>query len=214
VLLYAFEGALGYHLNAGVFGFVLGFALASYLGVIWYMVSVYSGATTWLTGASAEKWTDKELVALGPEWEIFRNVPFLIEGDGAKHELDIDHIAIGPQAVLVVESKYSSATLNLDSPDDKYVRQAIHQTHLNALRIRRLLSAQRELVPVIPLLVYWSRTVSSPERIVNRVDDVRIVHGGDGAKWRHMILARNRATPDAVAEAVRLVQQYVQERKY
>src|ERR1039458_4327796 len=134
--MYEFETAVGYHWDEGVLGFVLGFAVASYLGAIFYLLAVYSGAATFLTGASAESWTDKELVALGSEWHIFRNVPFLVESERETYELDIDHIAIGPQGVLVVETKYSSASFNLDaSTPDKYFRRAFQQAHLNSDRI-------------------------------------------------------------------------------
>src|SRR5579862_2371398 len=94
---------LGIRSATTVLAFLLGFFVAGFLGAIWYVVATFTGASSWMVGALAERWTAKELLALGPRWKLFNNIPFIEQGfDGNTWEIDVDHVAVGPYGVLVV----------------------------------------------------------------------------------------------------------------
>jgi len=177
--------AAGIHTNGELMAFFLGFLIAGFLGTIWYLVVTLSGGADWITGARAERWTAKELSRLGPGWHQLSNVPFAEGGFGdASWEVDVDHVVVGSYGVLVVESKYCSSPLDLGSTRlDKRVGDAVRQVSDNAGRIRALLQRDAPGVPLRPVVVFWGRLVKSPDDVVRKVGDVRIVHGGDSKKW-------------------------------
>jgi hypothetical protein len=103
------------HANRELLGFLFGFLVAGFLAVIACFAITLSGGADWLTGAIAERWTARELAALGPEWRHYANVPFVAGTfDDASWEVDIDHLVVGNYGVLVVESKYCSSPIDLD----------------------------------------------------------------------------------------------------
>ena len=100
---------LRWPLNSVALSFIAGILIAAYFGALWYAVSVFTGAATYLTGARAERWTKRELDALGPKWHVFSNVPFLVGSGDASYPVDVDHIVVGPYGILAVS--YTHLTL-------------------------------------------------------------------------------------------------------
>jgi hypothetical protein len=191
---------MGVHTNGELMGFLLGFLIAGFLGTITYFAVTLSGGADWITGAMAERWTAKELSALGPEWHHYSNVPFVDGGFGeASWEVDVDHLVVGGYGVLVVESKYCSSQIDLGSTRlDRRVGQAVRQVSDNAGRVHALLQRDAPGVPIRPVVVFWGRMVKPPTDAVRKVGDVRIVHGGDAKTWLTLLTTVSLLSPQQV----------------
>jgi hypothetical protein len=85
--------------------FLLGVFLATTVLVLGGVVAVLSGGVNWLTGSKAEEWTGDILAALGTDWRVLHNMIFTEGPPLDRWEVDVDHVAVGPSGVLVVESK-------------------------------------------------------------------------------------------------------------
>lgn len=130
-------------------------------------------------GADAEQWTARALHALGPLWHIEHNVPFPERG----YMRDVDHIAVGPYGVLAVETKWTSATVDLGAKRlATQVEDAMRHAEDNAVRVRGLLHRVAD-VDVIPVVVFWGRDVKAPADHVRREGRVRIVAGREADDW-------------------------------
>jgi hypothetical protein len=170
----------------------MGFELALFLSAMVGISLIFTGGGYYLAGYAAERWTGKVLRDLGPRWRVFHGVPFSSGFSRGAYVIDVDHIAVGPYGVLVIETKYSSALLDLNSKRlDSRVQDAIGQVEGNAARVRGLLSQELPGVPIRPVLIYWGRWVTSPTNAVRlvdgRVEDVRIVCGSEGSTWRALL---------------------------
>jgi len=181
--------ALGVHTNGSVLAFILGFIIATFLCVILYLGILFTGAANYLTGALAERWTRKEFLALGSAWHLYSNVPFSVGFGDRSYEIDVDHVVVGPYGVLVLETKYSSAPLDLGAIQlERRVSEALMQVEDNVGRVRALLQRVAPDVPIRPVIIFWGRLVkpaaSSVRKVDGRGEAVRIVHGGDAKVWR------------------------------
>jgi hypothetical protein len=167
-------------------GFLLGAGLASVPWALWTLALSVDGSVSWRVGADAERWTANELHRLGASWHIVHNVPFPEHG----YPNDVDHIAIGPCGVLAVETKWTSASLDLGAKRlPKDVLDAVRQAEANAGRVRGLLRRVAE-IDVIPLVVFWGRDVTAADEPVRSEGKVRIVAGAQAALWRPLLNAQ------------------------
>lgn len=133
-------------------GFALGAYLAAVLGWLYHWAVIASGAASSTMGMEGEQWTDQELARLGPEWRIINHVTFRASGD-------IDHIAIGPDGVIVIETKWTSDTIKLDGRD-RWLERAFDQASENATLVAKVLGwGARSDRPVSPLVVVWGPQV-------------------------------------------------------
>lgn len=153
------------------------------------MATAATGASYWFTGSEAEQWTGKELERLGPSWRVLHGIPLTAGSDAHRYEVDVDHIAVGPNGVLVVETKYHSSALDLgaDRLDFRLKRDA-EQANRNAQRVRNLLRDVAPAAPVTPVLVYWGRLVASPAGDVRQLGPVQVVHGRNAKQWIPMVI--------------------------
>jgi hypothetical protein len=143
---------------------------------------VLAGGVNWITGGLAERSTAHVLRALGPEWRIIHNLPFTVGDAPDTWELDVDQVAVGPHGVLVVETKYSSVSVDLDAGRlSKQVRSDAAQAAGNAIRVKRLLANGD--MPVSTLLVYWGWRLKGPEHPVRMIGRVHTVLGDDSKRW-------------------------------
>ena len=201
--------------SATATAFVLGGALISVPWALAMILMSVDGSMAWRLGADGEEHTASELNRLGGEWQVRHNVSFAV--DGGTGEIDVDHVAIGPYGVLVVESKWCTGVLDLDRtrPPTK-VLDAIKQVRGNVGRVGAVLSRQLGDAQVIPVVVYWGRSVTGPTDGVRRLDEVRIVRGDDSERWRPR-LQGNRlsvATQEAlVARLDEVIARYEQARR-
>lgn len=153
--------------GSGVRGFLLGASLtALFLGAYHWCV-IASGAAGSQMGATAEQWTDMELRRLRRSgWRIVNHVVL--------RRRDIDHIAIGPDGVIVVETKWTSSKVRLDG-SDRWLGDAVSQVRENANDIRRVLGWNSFTDAVVaPLVVVWGPQV--------RPESDELVAGGKGVE--------------------------------
>jgi hypothetical protein len=194
--------AIGLRTSDTEAAFMLGALVATTLLVLVGVVAVLSGGVNWITGSRAERWTDEALAALGPEWRALHNLAFTEGTPPDTWPVDVDHVAVGPYGVLVVESKFSTSPIDLDAERlSKQVRKDAAQVARNAVRVKRLLPPTASGVVVTSLLVYWGWRVPRPEhpfRAIGR--SVQVVIGADASRWRPLFAARNidREIQDAI----------------
>jgi hypothetical protein len=212
--------AIGVRTYQGVTDFLFGFLLASFLGALIFIASVFTGGGQYFSGSMAERWTGKELAGLGPSWRVFHGVPFSYGFGPKSYVVDIDHIAVGPYGVLVIETKYLSMLLDLnDTQFPKRIRDAISQVEDNAGRVRALLGRDFPGVPVRPVVIVWGRLVTVPKdsvrNVEGRIESIRIVHGADAERWRPLLdVKEGYGVPPEMVELVSTkIESYVLEQE-
>ena len=208
--------AIGVSGNGDALSFTVGFLLAAFLAVVIYFSIIFTGASTYLTGAHAENWTRKEFSLLGPQWRLFPNVPFSVGWGEESWTVDVDLIAVGPYGVLVVETKYSSSPIDLNARDlESRVRDAKVQVEDNSGRVHALIYQVAPAIPIRPVIVFWGRLVKAPAATVRRVDGksekVRIVHGGEAKKWRPRLKERALLSEEDVELISAKIDKYLEE---
>lgn len=179
--------------------FLLGAVLGGFLVFVWHIAMIATGAASWATGGRAERWTAHELEKLGTSWRILHGLLFLEGPQGREWTVDVDHVAVGPGAVLVAETKFCSLPLELDAVKlPKRLREDAAQAANNAQRVRRLVHEVAPDVEVVPLLVYWGRNVTMPTDIVRQIGKVWVVHGSGAAEWRQRLTDTSSLAPGSV----------------
>lgn len=184
--------------------FLLGVVVGAFPCLLWVTVTSVDGSATWRIGADAEGWTAAALRGLGPAWRVEHAVPF----SERRHVIDVDHVAIGPHGVLVVETKWTGHDLDLSAKHlPSEVARAIRQAADNAGRVRGLLSRVHASVDIIPVVVYWGPNVTPPSTQVRREAGIRLVAGEGGADWRPL-LSRDRLDPETIERLVERVRSW------
>ena len=198
---------IGIRIPGAVEAFLLGvFATAAFF-LVGGFFAVWSGGFYKLVGGEAESWTGDELRRLGTQWKTFHNVP--IEEGEPPHtwEVDVDHVAVGPHGILVVESKLTSRDIDLKSSRlPKQVRQDAAQVSRNARAIRKAVQSAGHLeVPIIPILVYWGRGIEAPEGSVRTLGSVWATRGADAREWIELVRSPRISDSERLA-AIQAVQ--------
>ena len=201
---------VGVRPNTDATAFLLGAFLVSVPWAFWMVGLTMGGGASWLAGAEAEEWTGRELNRLGDDWSIEHNVPFEYGSSKWKKVLDVDHVAVGPYGVLVVETKWTTDDLDLGSSHiEPLLQNAVEQAAKNAGRIRGLLSREVDSHLVIPVVVWWGPKVKAPDGCVRELDSVRVVCGTDAPVWRATIqTAPARLSADVVRSTFRRIGEY------
>jgi hypothetical protein len=160
------EFALGTILASGVWGSVL-------------YVTVMSGTVPQSMGGMAEEFTAQELRRLHRRrWHLANGV--LLK------KADIDHVAIGPGGVLVVESKYSSSGWEDGRFTNDRLSRAVRQAQGNQHDLLLFLEQVEPRVAVPPQLVravvvLWGRPYKTQEVVTTA--GVAIVPGPQLRRW-------------------------------
>ncbi len=107
--------------SSAVGAFAAGAFFAATVGYVAHWVSVASGSTSAAMGQAAEEWTATELKRLRRHgWKHINNVMF--------RQWDVDHIAVGPNGVIVIETKWRSDPIDLTNPDE-WLLEAAERLH-------------------------------------------------------------------------------------
>jgi len=190
--------AIGVRTSSTATAFLLGTLITATVLVLIGEVVVFAGGVNWITGGIAEGETGKALARLGPDWKVAHNIAFPMGRPPNTWEVDVDHVAVGPYGVLVVETKYSSAPVSVDRLSK--CSRDINQARKNAALIEELLEKAGVSTLVRPVLIYWGWRVKLPKQPVRRVEGVRLVYGIDAERWLPLLTSR-RITPEAEASA-------------
>jgi hypothetical protein len=160
-------------------GMVVGAAVVLVFGGLAVMVNQMTGTASLDMGALAETWTASELRPLRRNgWRI------------ANHLLlrfgDIDHLLVGPNGVLIIETKWSAYEW---APGTDRFQQAIRQVKGRARDVRLWRPELRHASPdlVRPVLFLWggSRSDAPKPDVAKTVDGVEVIYGITAARaWR------------------------------
>ena len=126
-------------------------------------VVVFSGAAPKWMGRMGEAWTADELRHAHKQGWRHINDAYLTN--------QIDHLAIGPGGLLVVETKWRAEPW----PSDE--RSAAQRIRQQAGKIEVLLRNRNCLVPVTPVVVLWHPPTEKDPSPVDVVDGVTVVDG-------------------------------------
>jgi hypothetical protein len=178
--------------------FVGGAWIASFGWLIWLQIVVQSGSATRDMGALAEQWTAHEMYILRRRgWRIMNHLSFA--------EGDIDHVAIGPGGILVVETKWRSDELGLGEKLQWLDFSGLRQ---NAREVRLWLKEHLGDAPARQVVVLWGPVARRNEVLEHAPDDITVIPGRLFAAWLKSIPATG-VTPDQVASAWDKMEPYV-----
>jgi len=203
--------AAGLHVSSQVTAFVLGATVASVLWALWTVGLTMGGGSTWAAGAAMEELTGQLLEHLGRDWVVFHNVPFL-DGTGRQtHTVDVDHIAVGPSGVLVVETKYTFNALDISLATQFQQRRAIRQVRDNAGRVTALLRRAAPDLRITPVVVWWGPNLKRTAEVIRQAGDVLVVRGVDSREWLTSMAFRATETVESSQRAVVRIEGYLNE---
>lgn len=144
------------------------------------LVIVMSGAGPALMGIQAEDWTAQELRRMRRYgWHS-------IDGLMLRSDSDIDHVAVGPGGVLVVETKWSAERWPNDDQGsgfmDRALARAVGQARDNCRMVRLAFARDIPRDQVKGVCVLWSSQSGKDEQI-RESDGVTIVPAGKLRSW-------------------------------
>jgi hypothetical protein len=184
---------------------LLGAVLSSGGWFAYMTVLLGSGTAPLVMGDQAESIVAEELRQLRRRgWRVINGL-VLTHGD-------IDHVAVGPGGVLVVETKWRAKEWDITDETDVDLLKAIHQVKRNAANVDRWLALQvgrgRALAVVVPCGPRVSGEAGDPVRVV---DGVSIVPRRDFRDWLGA-LPDEGVRPDAIDAAFLKIDAHVGQR--
>jgi hypothetical protein len=140
--------------SPGFRGFIAGLLLAATAASLWNWCVMASGASNATMGEAAEMWTSSELRRL--RRRNWRHLDHLV----LRPPGDIDHVAIGPDGVIVIETKWRSIATDL-SRDSKWLADAAQQVRRNERDLARHLGwGAKQDARITSLLVVWGPEIT------------------------------------------------------
>lgn len=160
---------------------VVGAALISGPWLVAMTALVLSGSAPQMMGLQAEEWTAQELRSMR------RKGWYLVSGLKPKPEFDIDHIAIGPAGLMVIEVKWSGDSWPTAQSGSKYMRQqlskSIQQVKWNLRDTQRILGDTANGLPSFAACVLWSGDTTSEAPKESIIDGVVVISGPRLGEW-------------------------------
>lgn len=135
-------------------GFGAGVFVAGGVGAMYHWTVLASGAANVSVGGAAEEWTSLDLRRLRRRG--WRTLDHLI----LRPPHDIDHVAIGPDGVIVVETKWRSVATDLERHSD-WLEAATRQVRRNERDLAGFLGwGAHADARITPLLVVWGPEIT------------------------------------------------------
>lgn len=171
-------------------GFVAG-AFAASIPLILLQLDVTFGIATREMGHAAEQWTAGALRRLWfGGWRLTHDVRFA--------GLNVDHVAIGPERILAIETKWIGAQRDLG----RAMSEAAAQAEACARKIRNLLRTPPALDRVVePVALLWGPGVPPDGLPMDQIAGVTVVSGRQVPQWVRSI-GQERGRPDRQAHRV------------
>lgn len=143
----------------------------------WYLL-LSDASFTWGMGALGEYWTSEELRGLGRGWTVLNSL-HVPGANGTPRE--IDHVAVGPGGVVVMQTKLRPSELRqIDASSSLTINAAAVDAHRQAVVVRLYLGDLVEDASVLSLLVLWGSGLASADKgVASNRQGVEIVHGRD-----------------------------------
>ena len=142
------------------------------LMALYHWCVLFSGSGAATMGSVAEGWTDLELRRLHRKGWRHVNGVVIKAGLG-----DIDHVAVGPDGVIVVETKWRSHEEDVDDLSG-WMAGAIRQAQRNRKQVVQLLNWQRrDPLLVQALIVLWGPDIVHESAEAVLADGVNVTAG-------------------------------------
>ncbi len=157
-------------------GVVLGAAVTGASATIWFWVVQSTGTAPLMMGDQAEQWTAQTLRKVERDWRLVNR---LVLSYG-----DIDHVAVGPAGVLVVETKWSAHPWRSDAGIRRQ-HDAVRQVEQAARQLRLWHEVKTSAVRVRPVVALWGGATRhwAPDERVRYLDGVAVVAGHALKDW-------------------------------
>lgn len=138
----------------GARGFAAGAFIAAMGGALYHWAVLASGAAGTSMGQAAEEWTSSDLRRLRRRgWQTLDHLIL-------RPPADIDHVAIGPDGVLVIETKWRSIRTDLGRPSS-WLNDATSQVRRSERDLAGHLGWRaHEDARITPLLVVWGPEIT------------------------------------------------------
>lgn len=169
-------------------GFVAGAWLASVVWFLTFLIVQLSGSAPMTMATTAEQWTAQELRRLRRRgWKVVSHTT-------PKYG-DIDHIAVGPGGLLVIETKWRSDPSDFD--DQGWLTAGCRKLSENARLVRLSLQARLQTAPTRTAFVCWSPGGFSGSRFEPvEVEGVAVIPGPKFRVWLDHELGQTPAIMD------------------
>ncbi len=147
-------------------GYLIGGWVVFVAWQLWHDVVVESGSAAVDMGALAEVWTTNELKRLQRRgWEVMSHLVL--------RRWDIDHVAVGPGGLLVVQTKWRSGAVDLQE-----LKEEASKLGKDAEDVRGMIRARLGAAPTTVALVVWGPGAWHDEAFGGgRVDGVNVLRG-------------------------------------
>ena len=183
--------------NGAPLGAVIAAAVVSGIWFDVLLVFVVTGSGNQIMGAIGEVWTAQELRRLRRSGWLLVN-RFMSERWG-----DIDHVLVGPGGVVVVETKWSGQSWQLDYQRNSYAAGSLMKAANQAQQARKELARWiQDIAPgieIVSVAVLWSAVPSGGDRWVTwRDNHTVIVQGGHFRQWLRESLPSEGVAPEDV----------------
>ena len=189
-----------------VTAFILGAGIATTVALIMTLLGM-DGARSYREGLEAESWSASALDRFRKDgWFVLHDLEF------KKSKMNIDHVLIGSQGVIAVETKWRSDEWNVTSTalEDEHHRPVrwlggfIGQTERQARKLRSLLFAGGVRTDVRSVIILWGPRITGAPTVT--IDGVLVGLGQHIDDWFGDI--RSIAlSDDQVHKAIRAVKQ-------
>jgi hypothetical protein len=162
-------------LRGAVRWLVIGAAVISGPWLVTLTTLLLSGAGSQMMGVQAEEWTAQELRAMRRRgWRV-------VSGFKPKPDFDIDHIAIGPAGLVVVEVKWSGDSWPTTTSGKNFMRQrlsrSVGQVKRNLREVQQILGESADGLPTSAVCVLWSGDTTWNEAPITEANGVTVVPG-------------------------------------
>ena len=182
-------------------GILLGTVMTGFLGSVYWVVDLMSGAHNAKFGTLGETNTTglfrtRSMRRKG--WKIVDSIPF------DKRFGDVDHVACGPDGVLAIETKWTNVDWKI--VDGKLVTPGdpLKQALAGAGKIRHVLKSHNITTSVLPVLVVWGPGSLPLDFVAQTMENVVVVNGPSAHSFMNDIASftRSPASPAEVNEMV------------
>lgn len=183
--------------SPAVGAFAAGVFVTAAIGYIAHWVSVASGSTMATMGQAAEEWTSTELRRLRRHgWRTINSVMF--------RQWDVDHVAVGPNGVIVIETKWRSEAIDLSQPDE-WLLSAAERLHRSERDVALHLGWSKAKHPdawITSVLVVWGPKITQPDERPLRSDRGVNVLAGEHLRENLAELTEQVLTSEQIDEVI------------
>lgn len=188
---------LAFQLNGALQGAVIATGVVSGVWFDLLLVLVVTGSGNQVMGAIGEVWTAQELRRMRRSGWVLVN-RFMSERWG-----DVDHVLVGPGGVVVVETKWSGQSWQLDYQRNTYATGSLKKAANQAQQARKELASWIQTIApgiqIMSVAVLWSTAPSHGDGWTTWRDNHTVmVQGSHFRQWLHECLPSDGVAPEVV----------------